>query len=279
LGVVKDRGQHLKSEQTLESVKDRIKEQLECLQDSEYLYFDPKDKKWCRRSIVLEKSDQRRYLEIASKKIDFKSIIYDDLDHVLGDLVQEDSICDVSGILKEYLIDVYIILSRRKVENIKVFELRLPRRLYDERELIHNLSLDRGDYLYVSMTKSPYSRDIIVKYESQERVDRLQVLKVDKLVDIVASRFAQFILILYGVLALILFYFTVRSVMQGGWDKLEPWTFLLFAFFPYIISLAALIIFKKEFSLKPIYLYRVLKAYRLKTLRKQWNSGILRQPR
>lgn len=275
LGIVKDRGQKSKNEKDLITVKDKIKEQLECLHISEYLYFDPKSKNWNKRSISLERYDQLRYLEISAQKIDVQCIIYDELDDVLCELIEENCIFDVSGVLKEYLIDVYIILLKKRVKNIYVFELRLPQRLYDERELIHNLSLDRGDYFYVPIAESQYTIGTIVKTESQERADQLKITATAKLINTLASEFARSALVIYAILVLFVVVWSTKFIIQDGWGQLEPWTFLLLVLFPYFINLIVMIFFKRDYSLRPSYLYEVVRNYRLKMLDKQ---GLINNP-
>ncbi|OLP19389.1 hypothetical protein BST81_06495 [Leptolyngbya sp. 'hensonii'] len=270
LGIVKDRGQKSKNEKDLLVVKDRIKEQLECLQRSEYLYFNQQTKKWDKKEISLEKHEQLRYLEISEKRIDIQCIIYDHLDDELDNFINGDCIFDLSGVLKEYLIDVYILLLKKQVKDVYVFELRLPQRLYNERELIHNLFLDRGDYSYIPITASQYTAGTIVKTESQEKADQARIDATQKLLNILAGDFARNVLVIYAILFLFVVIWTTRLIIQDGWGKLEPWTFLLFVLLPYLINLVVMIFFKKEYSLKPSYLYEVMRNYRLKMLNKQW---------
>ncbi len=266
LGIVKDRGQKAKIEKDILDIKNRIKEQLDLLQRSEYLYFDLNTENWDKKRITIENHDKLRYLEISEQRIDFQCIIYDQLQDKLDDFLKQNCIFDVSGVLKEYLIDVYILLLKKQVKDIYVFELRLPERLYDERELIHNLSLDRSDYDYVPITESQYTIGTIVKTESQEKDDRAKIDAMKKLLNTLASNFARTVLIIYAVLVLFVIIWTTKFVIQGGWGQLEPWTFLLLVLFPYLINLVVMVFFKKEYSLQPKYLYDLVRINRLRML-------------
>lgn len=153
--------------------------------------------------------------------------------------------------------------------DIFVFELRLPKRTFDERELIHNLSLDRRDYEYVNITRSRYTNGTIVKSKGQEEQDKALIIDSNKLIDTLAERFAKSTIILYGILVFSVFIWCILFILQGGWDQLEPLVFLILTLVPYLTSILLAVFSEKEFSLNPILLSKWLKEYRSKSLRKK----------
>ena len=267
LGIVKDRGQKAKNEKDISVIKERVKKQLEFLQKGEYSYFDLKAKTWEKKIIPIENHDKLRHLEIFEQKIDVQCIVYDEMSNELDKILARGKcLFDVSGVLKEYLIDVYVLLLMKNAKDIYVFELRLQKRSYDERELIHNLSLDRGDYYYVPITESKYTLGTMVKTKAQDELDQTQIHSIHKLLDQLSNDFAHTMLAVYAILVLLVIIWATVFVIKGGWGQLEPWTFLVLVLFPYAINIIVMIFFKKEYSLQPSYLYNLLKNTRLKAL-------------
>lgn len=266
LGIVEDRGQREKVRNSLNIIKDRVIEQLSLIQQGRYLYKNSKTGQWEEKSLEIESYDKIRYSKIAGQAIDVYVIVYESLqDELSGFLESNGCIFDVSGVLKTFLIDVYTLLLARCVEDIYVFELRLPRRTYDEQELIHNLSLDRRDYEYVNITQSRYTAGTVMKTRVKEEMDKVKIASVDSILMTVAERFARNVLIVYAVAVLGVLVWATVFVIQGNWDKLEPWTFVLLTLLPYLVNIIVLIFFKKEPSLHPSFLYDWLKNYKLKS--------------
>lgn len=274
LGIVEDRGQREKTKNSLTTIKERVVKQLSLIQQGQYLYLDQKTRQWQQKPLEIENYDRLRYSKIAEQNIDVHVIIYETLEEELsGFLASNSCIFDTSGVLKTFLIDVYTLLLTRNIDDIYVFELRLPRRTYDEQELIHNLSFDRRDYEYVNITKSRYTAGTIIKTKSQEDTDKFKINSVNNLVEAIAERFARNALIVYALLVLAIFVWATIFVIQGNWNELEPWTFLLLALLPYLVNIIALIFFKKEPSLRPNLLYAWLKNYKLRSLNSQLNKS------
>lgn len=267
LGIVKDKGQKAREQSKLATIKDRVRDQLSLLQQNEYLYMDQDTKKWQKKPIDINLYDKSRYARIAEREIDIHIIIYNTLEEELSVFLRAgNSLFDVSAVSKTFSIDVYTILRIKQVEDIFVFELKLPRRLYNEEELIHNLYLDNHDYEYTNVTKSFYTRGTIVKSEVQENLEVSKSMSTDKLIEELSSHFARNIMFLYAIIAVIAFTLAIIFVIRGGWNTLEPWTFIILAVLPYLVNVFAVAIFKKEVSLGPAILYHFLKDYRLKKL-------------
>lgn len=267
VGIVEDRGQRERVRTSLSNIRERIRQQLTLLQQGEYLYRDQKTSEWQQRTLEIENYDKLRYSKIAEHDIDIQVITYDSLDEELSNYINSgECMFDVSGVLKGYLIDVYTLLLIKKVENIYVFELRLPRRTYDDKELIHNLSYDRRDYEYVNATRSKYTTGTIIKSREQDEIDNLRINSVNKLMETVAEQFARNTLIIYAVIVAAVIIWSTLYVLQGNWDKLEPWTFIVLALLPYFGSIIVHIFFRKEMSFEPSVLYDWLKSFRLRSL-------------
>lgn len=273
LGIVEDRGQRERVKNSLITIKERVIQQLSLIQQGQYLYRDQKTSQWQQKPLEIESYNKLRYTKIAEQDIDTHVIIYETLDDELsGFLKLNRCIFDTSGVLKTFLIDVYTLLLTKGIEDIYVFELRLPRRTYDEQELIHNLSFDRRDYEYVNITKSRYTVGTIIKTKNQEDRDTYKINAVNNLVEAIAERFAKNALILYGLVVLSILIWATIFVIRGNWNELEPWTFLLLALLPYLINIVALIFFKKEPSFRPKLLYDWLRNHKLRTLNSQLNK-------
>ncbi len=272
LGIVKDKGQKGSTETHLQSVKGRIAKQLSLLQKGEYLYKDQKSKQWQEKQIDIESHDKIRYTRVAAQHIDTDTIVYSTLESKIVSFLEGNNyncIFDVSAISKGYLVDVFVILLSKKVEDIYTFELKLRERTYDERELIHNLSIDNGDYEFVNLTKSDYTRDKAVKTKHEESVTEHSWQMLDEAVDVVSSDFATTILTIYTVFVIASFVLIAIFVAQADWSKIEPWTFILFGvpLLPYLLSLIMQLIFRKELSLRPQNIFDWLKNYKSRVLR------------
>lgn len=271
LGIIEDKGHLEKSNSVLGMIKKRVKDQLALLQQGEYLYKDQKTYEWKQKKINLENYAKLRYAEIAQQEIEIHTILYDSLDDELTGFLQSGNcIFDVSGVLKGYLIDVYTLLRRKSMEDIYVFELRLSRRTHDEKELIHNLSLDNRDYEYVNITRNKFTKGTIVT--TLEEIDKRKHSSTNKFIENLASRFAINVLVFYAFLVMVVLFLIPKLIFRIGWDKVEPWTLVLLVLFPYLIDLA-LTIRRKKFSLRPEHLYSWIKMSRLKKLTKSFERS------
>ena len=170
--------------------------------------------------------------------------------------------------IKSSLVDVFVVLLSKKIEHIYAFELRLRGRTYDEKELIHNLSLDNGDYEFVNLGKSDYTRDKVIRTkqeaETAEKVSRILVNAVDTL----ASDFATTVLVIYTVFVVASFVLVALFIIRADWNRIEPWTFVLFGIplLTYLISLIMQLIFRRELSLRPKNIFDWLKNRKVTAL-------------
>ena len=274
LGIVKDKGQRPRTENYLKEVKGRVLSQLSLLQEEKFLYKEQNTRQWKEKDIHIKPHDKLRYAKIAEPKIESHTIVYSDLESEISTFLSVNNyscIFDVSAILKGYLIDVYALLLSKRVEDIYVFELKLKGRTYDEKELIHNLSLDSGDYEFVNLTKSNYTRDKIIKTKQAEELLNTKVSTFDKALETFASDFAGTMLTIYSLIVLSSFAGLIVFIARTDWNNIEPWTFILFGtpFLSYLISLLVQLIFRKEFSLKPKNIFDWFKNYKLKKLSKE----------
>lgn len=279
LGIVKDKGQRVGTEKYLKEVKDRVLRQLSLLQEGKYLYKNQETKEWRERDIEIQPHDRVRYAKIAEREIEPYTIVYSVLENEITGFLNSNNyncIFDVSAILKGYLVDVYVLLLSRKVEDIYAFELKLRGRTYDEKELIHNLSLDNGDYEFVNLTRSDYTREKIIKTKQEEEILVSKVRTLDKTLENLASDFANTMLIIYTLIVIVSFIGVVVIVTRTDWSSIEPLTFVLFGtpFLSYVVSLLIQLIFRKELSLRPKNIFDWLKRYKLKKLSKEFGSVV-----
>ncbi|MCI5210060.1 MAG: hypothetical protein D3910_14965 [Candidatus Electrothrix sp. ATG2] len=274
LGLLEDRGQKKSVEESLKRTKERVSQQLDLLQEGKYLYKDQNTRQWQQKSIVIEKHHKIRYARIAQQSIDIHAAIYETLgDDLTTFLASSGCIFDVSGVHKDLLIDVNTLLLQKDMFDIYVFKLMRPFRTYDEQELIHNLYIDKKDYEYVNVNKSRYTEGTIVKSKIEEDKDKQLLASVESFIKRLADQFARNTLTIYLLIFIAIFTWTMRfSTQQGGWDKLEPWTFLLIILLPYLISLVTQIFFNKELSIKPSVLQRWLRDYKVKSLRNKFRE-------
>lgn len=275
LGIIEDRGQRAKNQEYLAAVRDRIQRQLSSLQEGRYLYKDQNDKQWKTREIAIEPYQRSRYSRIYEHTIGIRTLLYDSLSAQISDLLRVSGnkcLFDVSAILKTYLLDVYTLLLQKGIRDVYTFELRLRYRTYDERELIHNLSLDTRDYSYVQLSQSLHTQGTVVKTKDQEIIAETASRNFDRAMNAAATYFANCVLTVYLLIVVAAFIGVASFVIRGNWNQIEPWTFILVGIplLSYILNLVVQIIFNKQFSLKPQNIYRWLKEYKLRRLRAEF---------
>jgi hypothetical protein len=262
LSILGDPIHKARNENFLSNVKYRIDKQLSLLQDGKHLYLDQDTKEWEEKSIDIEDYEKRIYGKIADKEIKVQVVIHDELDNEIDRFLRKGScLFDVSGVLKRHLTDVFVLLRLKGVNELMVFELK--RRTFDERELIHNLSLDRGEYEYVNIFEDKYTQGLVVKSPGQT----LQLLED------YANNFAVFALVIYGIITTIIVFAAVYIVINGGWDILEPGAWLIGISW-YTMSVVVVALFKKELSLNPFQLYIAVKEYKIRKLRNKYRDWL-----
>lgn len=271
LGIIKDKGQKAGVEKNLNELKERISKQLELLQDGRYLFKEQDTKQWTEKNIDIESHEKLRYARIASERKESMTIVYSELEDKISEFIRSnDCIFDVSGVRKNYLVDLYVLLLSKKIENIYAFELKLKGRTHDENELIHKLTLDSGDYEYINLSESNYTKGKVIKSKREEEKLQGKVSNFDKVLQMAASDFATTILSIYAFVVISSLAGLVAFVAHSDWGNIEPWAFIIFGtpFFGYILSLLIQLILKRELSLKPMSIFNWLKEYKLDRLSK-----------
>jgi len=240
LGIVKDRGQRVAIDQKLEEIKRNVSEQLVSLQEGNYKYRNKDVKQWDTKAIDIKSHEKQRYNKIASQKFESYTIIYDELDNEISSFLRVNNsqcIFDVSAISKNYLVDVYNLLLSKDITEIYSFELKLKNRSYDEKELIHNLSQDTGDYEYHCLAKSSYTNGKIVVAKTKYALDLKELNKLNIVLGIWARGFATKVFIVYVTLILIFILVFVFLIIKFNWNDSEKWFFLIFLpLFPYFVA-------------------------------------------
>ncbi len=267
LSIVKDRGLREKTAEDLERTKSKIVQQLSHLQVGKYMFFNLKAKSWQEKIIEIKEYDRRRYTKISAHDIDTKVIFYDELEANLSKFIHEngdEAIFDLSAVVKAYLIDVFVLLVELGSTHIHVFELKRDKRTHDEQELIHNLAIDKDDYKYVNLTKSPYTmgKNIVNKVHADKQSEQAE--KLNLAIDLWSSTFARWMLTIGYFIALVIVFILVETALGDNWNTVERWVTILLGtpLLAYVISLGAYLLLSKELSAKPRDMYEWLKEYR-----------------
>lgn len=273
LDITKDIGQKYKKDKIIEVLMTRIKTQLNLLQESKYTFYDRRLDEWKVKDIMIERTQRKRYENTADLKIDYEVLMYESLSDRITFFINNNNriYVDFSAMLKGYMLDIYTILKLKNINDIYVFEIKKQGRKYDETELIHNLSLDNSDYEYVCLVNTKHIKDTVTLTSEQAFNNAINIRKFDKLRDMYTNDFANIYLFIYLLFVVILFIACILIVYRGGWDKLEPWTFLCIPFLGYVIELIFTIILKKQFTIKPEILFNWLKKYKRNQLEKKLN--------
>lgn len=152
--------------------------------------------------------------------------------------------------------------------NIYVFELKRDRRTYDENDLIHNLSSDRGNYEFVNLADSGYSRGKAIKTREYAVKQSVAHENLDKAIELLATTYARWLLGVYLALVLVSVVSIAVIIISGYWTVLEPWITFLFGIplISYLIGIVVQILFQKKFSLEPNNIYEWLRNRRYKQL-------------
>jgi hypothetical protein len=258
LGVLEDRGQRAAVEVKLSRLRERIQEQLSALQHGEYLYTEQGSQEWNRKPVDIEDVHRSRYSRIARQPLEARVLLYDELGKEIGAMASGPSVFDVTGVLKALLIDIYTILVMRGVNEVRAFELRLPSRTHDERELIHNLSLDRRDYEYVNLATSKYTAGVEIAVRAEGSVPPKQVANV---VEAAASALARRSMMIYSIVVIGVLSVITTLILKKRWDDVEPLTYLLFAAIPYAFACVLVSFGTKSISFSPQALHAALKAW------------------
>ncbi|MBD2441288.1 mCpol domain-containing protein [Nostoc sp. FACHB-110] len=271
LAITRDKGQITNFENRLENIQKQVSKQLELLQVGKYLYLDNPTKTWLEKDIDISSHDKLRYTKSAQILFKIDVILYDSLEEKIlsytniAENRNEICIFDLSAAIKSLMIDIYTILRINNIYQIRTFEIkkRVQGRDFDERELIHNLYLDHNEYEYTFLCEGVYTSKSIIKSLTKNNLDFEYADKLNKVIDAYADEFANFWLTIIFVIALLFLVICIVIVIQNGWSWLEPWTFVIFG--PptlYLLTLLVKIIWKRELSVDPGFLYELFKNWK-----------------
>lgn len=267
IDVVVDKGKIAKIKDRLEALKGKIRKQLRSL--SEGRYSKEVNGTWEDKEIDISRADMRKYSELSSLPINTDVLVYDnsgyrDLEGFVSELSKIEgsiqNIIDVTTMIKSYMVDIYALLRFHNISTIHSFELFTERRFYDERELIHNLTLKKT-YDYPCLSESAYTRDKIVVGQTST-TDAINA-NCERLEEKISVNFAQFWFMIYILSltpALVLF---IRYLNQPeGWDKAEPLAFVITLVW-YLLNCFLQVLFTGGFpSLDPRELFHILKIWK-----------------
>lgn len=261
VSIIKDKGQKSSEEAKIARIRDSIVHQLNLLQAGKYQHKNQETE------IEISPHDKIRYTKIARAPISTKVLIYNELEKDIEHLLQKKEppyLFDISAILKAYLIEVFALLLSRGMREVYAFELKLKERTFNERELIHNLSIDTGDYEYVNIAQSQYISGLT--FERIEHLHRREKSQkaLEILMEDTATRFANRTMLAYAMLVFSMWILVARAIILADWNKLEPWTFVLCGLpvFPYIGSILSQMVFQKIISPRPALIFEWLRTWR-----------------
>ncbi|WP_430714844.1 mCpol domain-containing protein [Nodosilinea sp. AN01ver1] len=271
LSITRDKGQKAEIENQLQEIKDKVVRQLQLLQVGKYLCRDSKTKQWSEREMSNMQSYQKlRYAQTNPIAFNFNVILYDSLEDSILNYKARNELCifDFSAVLKSFMLDVYTILRVNHIDDIYIFELKKKGRTYNEGDLIHNLSLDHGEYEYVQLCKSAYTSRVIVTDSRKGDLSLGYVDTINKLIECYADEFARFWLFIIFLMAIAVLLICTTIVINDGWSWLEPWTFLGLGPALYVIALLSRVFWKRELSVSPDFLYNRFKISKSKQIKR-----------
>ncbi|MBE9206708.1 mCpol domain-containing protein [Nostoc sp. LEGE 06077] len=273
LSITRDKGKRAELETQLQTIKDRVLKQLELLQNGKYLHQDLKTKNWDERDIDIQNYQKLRYAQANSCVFNFSVILYKDLENTIQNYKNRNELCifDFSGIVKSFILDVYTVLRLNNMDDIYTFEITRKGRYYDERDLIHNLSLDHNEYEYKSLMQSTYVSKSMIINSTNQNLSLGYVDTINKLVESYADEFARFWLMIIFLVAVTVLAICIVIVIYDGWSWLEPWTFVGLGPALYVLSLIMRIFWKKELSVNPDFLYNRFKIWKAKKIKRDLN--------
>lgn len=282
-GISRDKVNKDKYELKLRLIKERILLQIDALQGGHYIPRFPRPDDFTDESKIREFNDQgraeirdsakfiglstaaqRMYRKVSTlPEIDTKLLDYEKLDEYLSITRTNGFVFDLSGLVKSYMLEVYFLLSQKGSVDIYSFEIKRDERLYDETELIHNLDANNGDYEYQKLSSSKYVEGKVILSEETALKRHKKIKDYETIKIKYAEDFANTWIFILFILSFSLFLACILIVYRGGWSGLEPWTFLALPFLGYILSIIFVLLFKRDFTIKPKVLFDFLKQKKL----------------
>lgn len=276
LEIYEDRGQIERVKAGLAQSKERILLRLNNLRSGKYDYKDncekdAKKKKNKIRKIDIDTQQKERYLSIydlLSQKALLDVVFYGELDEWLTSNITENLIVDLTGVSKDYLVDIYTILMLRNVGSTHSFKI-YKRPSFDDKDLIHNLDIKHRDYEYVNLSQSDYTKKASV-VEAQTKSTKVNV---DEVLERLASDYANksirayFLLLIVAVIMVGVIIYEFRGYLSG----IEPIITFLTLALPYLLSQVNQIS-RREYTVSPVSLRKFFYSRRLSHLRKLLTS-------
>ncbi len=230
LDILKDNGKKIEREAFLKELKQRIITQFELLADGKYLRYYSKEHNFTSREIKINEFHKQRYsnylLKIPGQNINFEVIPYNLLDEKIQSYVDnENCYFDVTTALKADLVDIFIVILSKHLRQIYTFELLTTTRTYDDKELVHNLTLDIT-YKYPNLSNTVFTQDKIVLGETVANKNKEIVDSLETGLNKLAKKFASSVLLVYLIIVILLYIGIIYFIFTNDWNWLEPKTYL-----------------------------------------------------
>lgn len=271
LEISEDRGQVERIKASLSRFKEQILVRLNNLQSGKYDYVDNCEKdaenKNKVRDIDIDTQQKQRYLSIynlLSQKASLDVVIYNELEEWLTSNSTKNLIIDLTGVTKDYLVDIYTILMLKNVGKAYSFKI-YKRQSFDDGDLIHNLDLSHREYEYVHLSQSDYTKKTAI-IETQTLSAKIRVEEtLERLAADYASKSIKlyFLFLIIAMIAVVIIVYKFRGFLNG----IEPIITFLTITLPYLLSQVNQIS-KREFTVSPVSLKKFLYAMRLRHMRK-----------
>lgn len=275
----KDRGRWMNSQKELGEIQERVIEQFSALKNGEYVQqVQGKRNDWETIDIDITINDRNRYGDIQERasliSFDTKLLYYYDAEVELSKIIDKDRkegyrpIFDISAALKEHLIEVYMILLSRKVQDIFSFQLLLDPS-HGKDDLIHKLKFEHT-YRYVPVAKTNFTSDKKVLTKRDEKARDSTLYFQDQL----AESFAVYCMTLVWIIFILPASGLVAWHALRSWDTFEKWTVIIPVVFFYAINFIIQAIFGRNLSFSPQNARKTLKSWKLNRLQKTFDSAL-----
>ena len=292
VSIIEDRGKTESRKEYLNNLKEDIYYQLSSLSSGKYLKIKDKnakerDERWEQIDIPpesIEFSDCKRYEALRDISLDIKVVVYTDLETEISKWLQSDELFehlfDVTGVAKNYLVDVYTILRFKNRSSIYSFEL-IPEPNFSKKylNLIHNFEYG-STYKFNCLADSFFTRNkLIVDEDSilgegdmnrlQADFEMLQKYGND-LEETIALNFARSWSLLYFLILLLLFVWSIQLIIRqpDGWNRLEPLIFVATTSWFLMNYLIQVVFTGRVISLDPLQLFSTLKRWKEQRLKR-----------
>lgn len=222
IGIFKDRGKADAINLKLQNTIDSVRTQLRNLAQGKY-NVEP----GLTKEVEVADFERQKYqLALELYVLIPKAILYPNLGIELESMMVQDCIFDVSGLDRDYMVDIYSIVGSNEKNGLFYFKLIGSRkRTYDDFELIHNLECN-ADYLFENIFEGEFAKRTLMIPKTgelimcQDQYDRL----VNHLVSNRIWRWRFLINLLLAVPSILLLVYLF--IHRWQWNELEPLTFI-----------------------------------------------------